>query len=123
MSEHAAPSQYDRLLGHLDGLPDALSTRPTTIRDTTPITGQSQTFIIHTVRQAGEGDFIFLEFFGDAGHVRLALPPKVANAIARQRAALTKRGRSMRAKAQAADRMARGEKPGFMRVVRGERAS
>lgn len=56
---------------------------------------------------------IFLEYIGREGSLRLALPPVVADAIARQRDALTDKSRSQAARAVAADRKARGIKPDF----------
>jgi hypothetical protein len=49
--------------------------------------------------------------------VRLALPPKVAAAIARQRDSLTKQNRRKASKQAAQDRMDRGEAPAFLRAV------
>jgi len=46
---------------------------------------------------------------------RLAIPPAVADAIVRQRDALTAKSRSKAAKTVATNRMNRGELPGFMR--------
>ena len=46
---------------------------------------------------------------------RLALPPKVTDAIARQRDALTAKARSRAAKAQAKARKDAGILPGFMK--------
>lgn len=116
MSEQM-PDAYDRLLGALDGLPDVVHTRPTTTRVTVPILGNSQTYIVQSFRQVGQGDTVFLEMVSREGSLRLAIPPKVADVIARQRDALTRRSRSKAAKAVAADRMERGELPGFMRVA------
>lgn len=118
------PDEYDRLMGNLDGLPDVSSTKPTTIRTTVPLLGSSQTFIVQTFRQRdqrGEAtvarDTIFLESVSRSGSLRLVIPPAVADAIARQRDALTSRARSKAAKAVAADRKARGERPAFLRKV------
>jgi hypothetical protein len=105
------PDAYDRLLGALDGLPDVVQSRPTTIRLTTPLLGNSQTFIVQTVRQKDKGDTIFLEVVSREGSQRIAIPPGVANAIARQRDALTAKSRSKAARAQAQDRKDRGVVP------------
>jgi len=51
----------------------------------------------------------------DSAVVRLALPPKVANAIAGQRDSLTARRRSIASKASAKTRRERGESPGLYR--------
>lgn len=118
-------SSFDRAIGSLDGLPGVSSTRPTTVRSTTTLIGSAQTFIIQTYRQreepAGDSqpsrsqDYVFIEYIGAEGSLRLVLPPEAALTIARQRQALTDRARSRSAKASAADRKRRGIKPaGFM---------
>lgn len=105
------PDSYDRLLGALDGLPDVVHTRPTTLRVTVPILGNAQTYIVQSFRQVGQGDHVFLEMVSREGSLRLAIPPKVADVIARQRAALNRKSRSKAAKAAAGERMERGEVP------------
>jgi hypothetical protein len=109
------PDQFDRLLGGLLGLPDISSTKPSTIRTVTPIVGTSQVFIVQTYRQRDVGDTIFLECVNKEGTVRLAIPPAVAEAITRQRDALTGKTRSKAAKINAQARKERGELPGFMK--------
>lgn len=113
MSESIHP--YDRLLGALDGLPDVVHTRPSTVRAIVPIIGAAETWIVQTYRQTEQGDTIFLESVSAAGAVRIALPPKVAAAIARQRDSLTAQSRSKAARAAAQDRKDRGEEPAFLR--------
>src|SRR5262249_40738589 len=61
------------------------------------------------------GDTIFIECMDELGVTRMALPPRVANAIAAQRDSLTTRRRSRVAKALAQARKERGEVPGFMK--------
>jgi len=107
-------SEFDRLVGALEGLPDVSKSKPTTVRAMLPLIGIAKSFIVQTYRQKDRGDTIFLETVGGEGTVRIALPPQVADAIARQRDALTSKVRSKAAKAVAADRKARGEKPAFM---------
>jgi hypothetical protein len=109
---------FDRLLGSMHGLPDVTSTKPTTARTITPLLGTSEMFIIQTYRQKEIGDTIFLEAVSKNGTVRLALPPQVADAIARQRDALTGKSRSRAAKENMKVRMERGEVPGFMKKKR-----
>lgn len=109
------PDQYDRLMGALHGLPEVASTRPSTIKTVTPVVGTNQTFIVQTYRQRDAGDTVFLEVVTKEGTVRLVIPPAVANAIARQRNALTNKTRSMAAKAIAQARKDRGQLPGFMK--------
>jgi hypothetical protein len=87
------PDQFDRLLGALDGLPDVMRTKPSTIRNVAPLGVSTQMFIVQTYRQADKGDTIFLEAVDREGTVRLVIPAKVANAISSQREALNTRSR------------------------------
>lgn len=110
-----SPDLYDRMIGSLDGLPDVAKTRPSTLRTIVPVVGHSQTHIVQTYRQAEVGDTIFLEVVSREGSVRIVIPPPVAEAIARQRDALTAKVRSKVARRLAQERKDRGELPGFMR--------
>jgi len=123
----AAPDEYDRQLGQLDGLPGVLQTKPATFQ-IIGFLGAAATFIVRSVRQqdryaavddksaAAPATFtIFLECYGKDQNIRIVIPPKVAELIARQREALTDRARSKTAKAAAADRKARGIAPGFLK--------
>ena len=107
---------FDRLIGALHGLPDVVVSKPSTIRTMLPVIGASQTYIVQTYRQREQGDTIFIEAVSAEGTMRIALPPKVADAIARQRDLITTKARSKQARAAAQDRKDRGELPGFMRV-------
>lgn len=107
--------KFDRLFGALTDLPDVTTCKPSTVVAHTPIIGATQTFIVQTVRQREIGDTIFLQYLDDEGSVRIAIPPAVADAIARQRVALTSKSRRRAAKEQAQQRKARGEVPGFLR--------
>lgn len=110
------PDAYDRQLATLHDLPDVVKTKPSTIRVVPPLgVGGTQVFVVQTYRQAERGDTLFLEVMGAGGAVRVVLPPTVVAAIARQRDALTDKTRSRAAKATAADRAARGERPAFLR--------
>jgi hypothetical protein len=111
----AMPDHYDRLLGALDGLPGVLSTKPSTIQQVTPILGTSQTYIVRTVRQqepredresSAPAEFtVFLEHASrEGGLIRLALPPRVTDLIARQRDALTTQARRKTARRVAQQR-------------------
>lgn len=120
----AMPDAFDRLLGQLHGLPDVTNTKPSTIRTVTPLLGTSQMFIVQTYRQQvgkddGDStrarDTIFLECVSKDGSIRLAIPAQVADAIARQREALTGKVRSKVGKRVAEERKQRGELPGFMK--------
>lgn len=114
------PDEFDRQLGALDGLPDVVGTKASTVRTVTPLLGYAETFIVQTFRQVGKGDTIFIEHVGRGGTVRMVVPARVADAIARQREALTAKTRSKAAKAQAEERRLRGELPAF---ASGRRAS
>lgn len=106
---------YDRQIGALKGLPDVIEVKPSTVRVSIPLLGLSQTFIVQTIRQREVGDHVFLETVSRDGAVRIVLPPQVADAIARQRDALTAKSRSKAAKALAQERKERGELPAFLK--------
>lgn len=109
-----APDPYDRQLAMLHDLPDVVKTKTSPIRHIPLLgVGGTQSFLVQTYRQRERGDTIFLEVSGQNGTVRLVIPPKVANTIARQREALTTKVRSRIAKARAADLAAQGIKPDF----------
>lgn len=127
--QYETVSKFDRAFAGLQG-GNNLQTKPTTIETVNSITGAAETFIVQTVR--GEerkivtkglttetvvttGNFIVIKFLDKDGPMRLILPPRVADTIDRQARALTDRVRSNAAKAQAKERKARGEVPGFMR--------
>ena len=108
-NESKMPDNFDRALGMLDGLPDVCRTRESTMRVTPPLgVGGSQTWIVQTVRQREQGDTIFLEHASVDGLVRLVIPPKVADTIARQREQLTGMSRRKATKRVAQDRKDRG---------------
>jgi hypothetical protein len=124
----AMPDEFDRLLGQLDGLPGVVSTKPAIVQLVTPVLGNAETFVVRTIRQkeesieASDGTkkdrpptfTVFLEHVSkQTGHVRLVLPSKVADLIARQRDALTEVARRRTAKRVAATRKAAGWKPTF----------
>lgn len=103
-------SAYDRAVGSLEGVPGTFKTRPSLHRLTEAITGISQTFVVTTVRHIEQGDRIFLEIIQSADQppIRVVLPPKVANTIARQREALSKRARRAAFRARAPGGMPAG---------------
>lgn len=107
----ALGDEFDRAIRALDGLPDVIRTKASTVRAITPLLSLSQTFIIQTFRQREKGDTIFIEYIGAEGSFRLALPAVVADTIARQRDALTGKSRSKAARQTAADRKAAGVTP------------
>lgn len=107
--------KFDRLMGALVNLPDVTTTKPSTVVTVNPLIGEAQTLIIQTYRQRDVGDTIFLQYVDSEGRIRLAIPPAAAEAIARQRDALTTKNRKKAAREQAQARKARGELPGFMK--------
>jgi hypothetical protein len=114
--------KFDRMMAALADLPDVASVKPSTVVSMSPLIGETQTFIIQTYRQREVGDTIFLQYATSEGLVRVAIPPGAADAIARQRDALTAKSRKRAAREQAAIRKARGEKPAFLKVAKGETA-
>jgi hypothetical protein len=119
--QYKTPDKFDRMMGSLDRVPTVAKSKAATVSAVTPLIGEVQTFIIQTYRQPPDdeggkaGDFIFVQYMDADTHVRLCLPPGAADAIARQRDALTTKNRKRAAKLQAQQRKARGEVPGFMR--------
>lgn len=113
MSEGNTVTKYDRARGSLEGI--AVFTKPATIKNVQAVTGKAETFTVETGRHPELGDTIFVECVDEAGVTRLALPPRVANIILRQRDALTSRLRSRSSREAALARKDRGELPGFMR--------
>jgi ATP-dependent exoDNAse (exonuclease V) alpha subunit len=104
-------NKFDRVYGGVIDV--SLSTKPSTVKTVQPITGKTETFIIQTCRHEESGDYIFIEHIDESGVTRIAMPPKVANLIASQREALTKRRRSISSKAAMKARIDAGEVIGF----------
>ena len=128
---------YDRLLGMLDGLQGTMTTSPTTIQITNLV--GAQTFMVRTIRKQDRElestgfdpkeivhppeFYIFLEYHAANTHQRIAIPPKVADLIARQRDALTTRAVKAGAKKAAATRKARGIEPNIEALRKGREAA
>jgi hypothetical protein len=110
-TEAQTTSKYDRAYGGM--LDVTLKTKPSTVKNVQALTGKSETFVVQTLRHEELGDFIFIECMDENGLTRLALPPKVAMAIASQRESLTKRRRSISSKATMRRRMDEGWVPTF----------
>lgn len=110
--------KFDRALGALVNLPDVTHTKPSTVVAVSPLIGEAQTFIVQTFRQSEVGDTIFLQCVSSEGSIRLTIPPAAADAIARQRDALTTKNRKRAARAEAARRKAAGIAPGFLKMPR-----
>jgi hypothetical protein len=108
-------SYFDRAIGSLHGLPDVVTSKPTTLRVVPTFGLGSHTYIVQTFRQKEIGDTIFLEVGSAEGNTRIVIPCAVADCIARQRDQLSHKTRSRSSKRVMEERMARGEKPGFMK--------
>lgn len=106
-------SEFDRLMGALDGVPDSTRTKESVVRYTPTwgVGSGTSTYIVQTIRRKEEGDYVFVECVRDGETVRLPLPPEVSEVIARQRDSLTTTNRRLGAKAAAAVRKARGDVP------------
>src|SRR5262252_5752627 len=109
------PDTFDLTLADLDGAPGVLSTKAAVYDIVTPVVGNAETFIVRTFRQVRPVD-------GKEEETRatftVLLQPAVADAILRQREALTTRAVSQRASklghAQWQARQAAGLAPAFM---------
>lgn len=118
----AMPDPFDRQLGALVDLPDVVKAGPVVKRTVPPLgVGGTSIHVVQTVRQ-GNQHTIFLEVVDPDGTKRLVIPSVVADVIARQREACSVMLRKKLARAAAADRKARGEKPGF-KMTASERAA
>lgn len=92
MVEQRTGDSFDRLIGMIDGLPSVTKSRPTTVTSVMPFIGNSQTHVVQTYK--GEDGFtVFLQMVDADGRARIVIPPKVANAIYRQRDSLVKQAR------------------------------
>jgi hypothetical protein len=121
----SARDPFDRQRGMLEGLPGVVKTKPSTTVRMVPMLGTTETFIVQTYRHRTETndddakrepsrDYIFLQHIDGSGRVRkVAIPPVVADLIARQRDALGTKIRKRVAKRVAAERKAAGWKPTF----------
>ena len=108
-------SYFDRAIGKLDGLPDVVKTKATTLRVIPTFGIGTSAYVVQTFRQRDEGDYIFLEQMTDSGASRIVIPPSVAETIARQRDQLAFKSRSRAGRIRADDMKAKGILPGFMR--------
>jgi hypothetical protein len=117
MEETKAPDQFDRLIGMLHDLPDVVKTKVTPINIVPKFgVGGVQTFLIQTYKHRENGDTVFLKVdVPDKGLIKLILPPKVVDAIVRQRESVSKMMRRKIGRDHAADLKAQGIQPAFMR--------
>jgi len=86
---------FDRIIGAIDGLPGVSKARPSTVTTVLPIVGNAQTYVVQTYK-GDDGFYLFLQMVDAEGRARVAIPPKVAEAIYRQRDALIKSARKRR---------------------------
>jgi hypothetical protein len=112
--QYKSLDNFDRVIGALAGLPDVAHTKPSTVVSATPLIGETQTFIVQTYRRREEGDTIFLQVIEAGRSLRLVIPAKAADAIARQREALTAQVRKKIGRESAAARAAKGIPPAFL---------
>lgn len=108
-------SYFDRMMGTIHELPDVVSTKSTTMRVVPPWGIGSHTYIVQTFRQREIGDTVFFEMVAENETIRVVIPPKVSEVIARQRDQLTAKSRSRAGKARAALMKEQGIQPGFMK--------
>jgi hypothetical protein len=113
--QYRAVDKFDRMLGALSGLPDVTFTKPSTVQTLSPLIGEAQVFIVVTYRQREIGDTIFLTYVDGDRSVRLAIPPAAADAIARQREALTAKNRRKGAAQAVETRKRKGIVPQFVK--------
>jgi hypothetical protein len=111
---------FDRLLGTIDGLPDFQKSRPSTVTTVMPIIGNSQTYVVQTYKERDGGFTVFLQMVDAEGRARIAIPPKVAAAIYRQRDSLVKMGRRQRSRDRW-DSMSNAERDHHVSRLRGSR--
>lgn len=91
---------FDRILGTLHGLPDVIAARPSTVTAVLPIVGRAQTYVVQTYRARDGKCTVFLQMVDAEGRARLVIPPKVADAIYRQREQLVTRSRRLTGREQ-----------------------
>jgi len=87
---------FDRIIGTIDGLPGVRKSKASTVVTVLPILGNAQTFVIQTYQDRDEGFTVFVQAISGEASYRIVLPPKVAQAMYRQREALIKTGRKVR---------------------------
>ena len=92
------PIMIDKLFEAVAWLPDVTHTKPSTVVAVLSLIGEAQIWRIQTYRQHDVGDTIFLHCLDGQNQVRVAIPPAAAEAIARQRDALTTKVRRRKSK-------------------------
>lgn len=126
--EYKTISDFDRMMGALDGLPDVVHTKPTTIQVTKSLIGVAGAYIVQTFRQRdGKGkeaktkDTIFLQVVTHEGTIRVALPNEVAETFHRHAEALGTKTRKKAAQRVAQERKDAGIEPAFLKKRRGDK--
>jgi hypothetical protein len=102
---------FDRVRRNLNGLPDVVMAGPATVETFTPVLELAETWIVTTARQRDRGDVIFLQVISGNGGQRFIVPPKVADAISRQRDALSVKNRRKGARQAYETQVAAGNDP------------
>lgn len=111
MEQFETVSKFDRAVGGLlSG--NNLHTKPTTVEYIEKVKGESETYIVRTIRDE-DGDHIVIKFMDKEGPKRIILPPQVAQVIQRQKDSLTRRSRSNSSRQRMQERMAGGWRPTF----------
>lgn len=119
----ALGDMFDKARRSLDGRPDVMSTKQSTVEAKT-FFETTETYVVQTFRQRDDAnpekpgkprDTIFLQRIDRDGGQRLVIPPEVADAIARQRDALITKARKRGAQAAMVKRKASGWVPNFKR--------
>lgn len=114
-SQKVTLSVFGRASSVLKDLPDIIKSKPTTLVETPSFAGEPHTYIVQTMRRKEEGDYIFFQDVASGQAVQIVIPPRIADIIARQRDQLTGKSRSRASRLSMEGRMARGEKPGFLK--------
>src|SRR5262245_22550961 len=123
---------FDRKMWSLHDLPDVVRSKAITLVIPSQEHIGTDTFIVQTYRQrrsqekaekkganANEGDWIFLQHVIGNEARRIAIPPSVADCIARQREGLTTKARRKAGKEQAEERKRLGIVPAFLKKATG----
>lgn len=122
---------YDRQLGDILATRGAIAGKMFVKDIVEKITGRAQTFQVQTYRVMAPIDgkedqtqaqfWMFVKFIEGREAIKLAIPPSVCDAIARQRDALATTARKRTAKRVAQERRARGEVLGNVDALRAYR--
>lgn len=117
MTESQMPSAFDRSMDSFKDNQAAVKAGPSQKRIAGPFGLGNQLWSVETYRIDGQ-DTIFLECYGDAGQVRLVIPPAIARIVVRQYDALGGKSRRRAAAASAQERKDAGIEPAFLKGKR-----